>query len=93
MSLLIALLLIDSGTLNLSKEKFAWLSASCNDSKPCPNFTWPDGTDIHNCASYAKDVQDYFYSDGPSTMLLGNNVIQRSAVQRMIVYPVLCFRY
>ncbi|XP_047740972.1 uncharacterized protein LOC125179336 [Hyalella azteca] len=83
----------DNGTLNLSKEKFAWLSASCNDSKPYQNFVWPDGTDIHNCASHATDVQDYYFSDGPATMLVGNNVIQRSAVQRTIGYPVLCSKY
>jgi hypothetical protein len=73
-------------------ERYAWLSASRKDSQPYQIFTWPDGTDIHNCASQAKDVQEGFISDGPATMLSENNVISRSGVGRNFEYPVLCFK-
>jgi hypothetical protein len=70
---------------------YAWLSAFGSNKQ---QFFWPDGTDIRNCASNATNVQDsYDGKDGPATMLSGNNVIQRSAVYRFSVYPLLCYKY
>jgi hypothetical protein len=74
-------------------ERVAWLSASCNDSLPYRNFVWPDGTDIHNCASKAKDVQEFYITDGPASMFSEDNVIKRSIGQKRIMYPVLCSNY
>ncbi|XP_047740803.1 uncharacterized protein LOC125179279 [Hyalella azteca] len=71
-------------------DKVAWLSATGNETNLSLPFTWPDGSDISNCASNTNDVKTPYYVDGPATMLSEKNVILRTGMKTNLKYNVLC---
>ncbi|XP_047738233.1 uncharacterized protein LOC125178480 [Hyalella azteca] len=73
-----------------SLDKVAWLSATGDETNLSLPFTWPDGSDISNCASNTNDTKTPFLTDGPATRLSEKNVILRAIMESSYGFKVLC---